>query len=172
LRFGGHSQAAGLKMKKNKADEFYKKAEEIISSLTPAQSFVPTLDIDAEITPEDINWDFMGMLKKMEPFGEGNPEPVFLMKNMQIFDLKVCGNGSKHLKLSIGAQSGSPRFDEISHRVGAGSSKVFDSIGFSMCEKFPNIKKNDVIDVVFNLAEDSWNGNKKMQLKLIDIKER
>jgi single-stranded-DNA-specific exonuclease len=169
LRFGGHSQAAGLKMKKEKADEFFAQAEKIVSELTPEEAFVSALDIDAEITPQDINWEFMDTLKKMEPFGEGNPEPVFIMKNMKIFELKICGNGSKHLKLSLGSASGSPRFDKMSHRVEAGSPKIFDSIGFGLCEKFPKLAVGDIIDVVFNLSEDSWNGSKKMQIKIIDL---
>ena len=156
IRFGGHAQAAGLTMKKENADKFFERAEKIVSDLTPAEAALDTLDIDAEITPEGISWDLMDMLKKMEPFGEGNPEPVFLMKNLKIYELKICGNGSKHLKLSLGAQSGSP--------------KIFDSIGFGLCEKFPDLKTDDIIDIVFNLSEDSWNGNKKMQIKIIDLK--
>lgn len=157
LKFGGHAQAAGVTIKKEKAEEFFQRAEGIIEKITEGREIAQVLEIDAEITPADIDWNFMDWLKKMEPFGEGNPEPIFFMKGIKIYELKVCGNGSKHLKLSLGAQSGSP--------------KIFDSIGFGMCEKFPDLKVNDVVDIVFNLNEDSWNGNKKIQLKLIDLKK-
>jgi len=52
-----------------------------------------------------------------------------------------------------------------------GSPKIFDAIGFSMGEKFPDLASGDIIDIVFNLQEDEWNGNKKIQLKLIDMKK-
>lgn len=155
-KFGGHSQAAGIRINPDRAVEFYSRIEKIVGEMAKDKKFVSTLDIDLEIGVGDINWDLMDKIRKMEPFGEGNPEPIFLMRNMKIYDLKVCGNGSKHLKLSLGSVSGGP--------------KIFDSIGFGLCEKFPELKVGEIIDVVFNLCEDSWNGNKKMQLKLIDLK--
>jgi single-stranded-DNA-specific exonuclease len=65
------------------------------------------------------------------------------------------GNGSKHLKLNLSSGDNSP--------------KIFDAIGFGLGDKFPNLKNGDSVDIVFNLQEDEWNGNKKIQLKLIDL---
>ena len=115
-----------------------------------------SVEIDREIFVADIDWELVGELKKMEPFGEGNRQPVFCAKNLIICDLKVVGNGQKHLKLTLRGESGSP--------------KIFDAIGFSLAEKFPNLKKDDKIDIAFNLEEDEWNASKKIQLKLIDLK--
>jgi single-stranded-DNA-specific exonuclease len=156
IKFGGHAQAAGITVSKNKADEFLEKMSRIVEEKLKNIELEAVLEIDAEIKPENIDWDFIGELKKMEPFGQGNVQPVFFMKSMVIEDLRMVGNGSKHLKLSLRGKAGSP--------------KIFDAIGFSMGEKFPNLKAGDTIDIVFNLEEDEWNGNKKIQLKLIDLK--
>lgn len=156
-KFGGHSQAAGVTIPKENLEKLYERMALIIDKKMSGEKIVPSIDIDLEISSENIDWEFMTEIKKMEPFGNGNPEPVFLMKNMNIIDLKVCGNGTKHLKMSLRSSSGSP--------------KIFDSIGFGMGEKLSDLKAGGSIDIVFNLCEDEWNGNKKMQLKIIDLRQ-
>jgi len=156
LRFGGHAQAAGVTVDKINIEKLYERMSELVEKELDGKEVCPTVDIDMEIRSVELDWELMNEIKKMEPFGMGNPEPVFLMKDVEVVEAKVCGNGSKHWKLSL--RNGS-------------SPKIFDSIGFSMGEKFPDIKKGDKLDIVFNLQEDSWNGNKKLQLRLIDLKK-
>lgn len=157
IKFGGHAQAAGVTVSKVRANEFLEKMSQIVEEKLFGKEIESLLEIDAEIKPKDIDWDFISEIRKMEPFGEGNRQPVFLIKNMLVEDLRMVGNGSKHLKLSLRGAAGSPKF--------------FDAIGFSLGDKFPNLKANDIIDIVFNLEEDEWNGNKKIQLKIIDLKK-
>ena len=156
IQFGGHSQAAGIKIAKGNIEKLFEKMSGLIEKELEGKEINPTLKIDLEITAEDIDWDFMTELKKMEPFGQGNEEPVFCLKNMRVVDFKIVGNGEKHLKLSLRGEGASP--------------KIFDAIGFKMAQNFPQLKKDDKIDIVCNLQEDEWNGNKKIQLKLIDMR--
>lgn len=155
LKFGGHSQAAGVSVSKNNVEKFYQKMSELVEKELEGKEITPAIDIDCEISAEDINWEFVSELKKMEPFGEENEEPIFCARDMAISDAKIVGNGSKHWKLSLKGADRSP--------------KIFDAIGFSFVEKFPNLKIGDKIDAVFNIREDEWNGNKKIQLRLIDL---
>jgi len=156
FRFGGHSQAAGVSVKHENIEKFYEKISKLVEIELKDKKQESFIKIDCEVKAEDINWELIEELKKMEPFGNSNEEPIFIMKKATIFDLKVVGNGQKHWKLSIRGESDSP--------------KIFDGIGFSLVNKFPNLKKNDKMDVVFTLSEDEWNGNKKIQLKLIDLR--
>jgi single-stranded-DNA-specific exonuclease len=155
-KFGGHSQAAGVRIFPENVSQFCKKMTELIEAELLGEEIVSTLIVDLELKAEDIDWEFMRDLKKMEPFGMGNKEPVFMLRNMRVSDVRMVGNGSKHLKLALRAETGNP--------------KIFDAIGFKLGEEFQSLKKDDLIDVVFNLEEDSWNGSKKIQLKLIDLK--
>jgi single-stranded-DNA-specific exonuclease len=155
-KFGGHTQAAGITVLKKNIEKFFEKISNIVETELRGKEFAQKLAIDLEISSEDVDWDLMSELGKMEPFGEGNGEPVFLTRNMQITDIRIVGNGSKHLKLSLKGEGKSP--------------KIFDSIGFRMGEKFSDLKQGDHIDAVFNLREDKWNGNKKIQLNLIDLR--
>ncbi len=155
-RFGGHSQAAGVRVLPENLQAFCEKMSREVEKEFEGKEAVKEIEIDCEISPEEIDWEFIGELKKMEPFGQGNPQPIFCARRMVVCDLKIVGNGQKHLKLSLRGEAGSP--------------KIFDAIGFSMAQKFPDLKKDDKIEIVFNLEEDEWNGNKKMQFRLIDLK--
>jgi len=155
IRFGGHSQAAGIKIKKENAENFFIKFSEVVENELAGKDLTPEILIDSEIKTQDLNWDLMLELKKMEPFGEGNEEPIFVARNLVIEEIKIVGNGSKHLKFLL--------------RGEAGSAKVFDAIAFGLGNQAENFKKNDQIDAVFSLNEDEWNGNKKIQIKVIDI---
>ena len=155
-RFGGHSQAAGVRVAKENMEKFCTKMTELIEADLAGKEIISTLLIDAEVSVQDINWEFMTELKKIEPFGMGNKEPIFMLRGMRISDVRMVGNGTKHLKMALKSDAGGPQ--------------VFDAIGFKLGAEFPDLKKDDLIDVVFTLSEDEWNGTKKMQLKLIDLK--
>jgi len=156
IKFGGHSQAAGVSLKKENVEKFYSKMNELIEKEIFGKDIRHFVEIDYQIQPEEIDWNLMNEIKLMEPFGVGNKEPIFLAEKMIVVDCKIVGNGQKHLKLSLRGENKSP--------------KIFDAIGFSLAEKFSYLKKNDRIDIVFNLEEDEWNGNKKMQFKIIDLR--
>jgi single-stranded-DNA-specific exonuclease len=155
-KFGGHSQAAGITIRKKNINLFFEKISEIVEDYLKDKETSKKIMIDLEISSENIDWELMTELKKMEPFGQGNEEPIFLVKEMQITNIRIVGNGNKHLKLSLKGEGKSP--------------KLFDSIGFGMGEKFPDLQNGNKVDAVFNLKEDTWNGNKKIQLNLIDLK--
>ena len=155
-KFGGHSQAAGVRILPENFHKFYERISHIFQTEMADREFISTIDIDLEILPEEITWEFMSELKKMEPFGMGNKEPIFLLREMLLSDVRMVGNGSKHLKLALRAKNGNP--------------KIFDSIGFKLGEEFSDLSKGELVDVVFTLSEDEWNGSKKIQLMLIDLK--
>ena len=155
-RFGGHSQAAGVRILPENVPQFCVKMAELIEAELGEKELVSSLMIDLELKAQEVNWEFLTDLKKMEPFGMGNKEPIFLLRGMRIVDVRMVGNGTKHLKLALRATDGNP--------------KIFDAIGFKLGEEFSGLRKDDLIDVAFNLAEDEWNGSKKIQLKLIDIR--
>jgi single-stranded-DNA-specific exonuclease len=156
VKFGGHSQAAGVTVKNENANAFFEKLSQIIEEELKDKDVTPVLEIDMEIFPKDLDFELAESLQKFEPFGQGNEEPVFLMKNLIVEELRKVGNGEKHLKLSLKATDGTP--------------KIFEAIGFNMTNGFSHLKIGDKADFIFTICEDNWNGNKKIQLKLIDLK--
>jgi single-stranded-DNA-specific exonuclease len=156
-KFGGHSQAAGVRIVPENVLQFCAKMTEIIELELTEKEIISTIVIDSELKAEDIEWKFISELRQMEPFGMGNKEPVFMLRNMRISDVRMVGNGSKHLKLALRSTDGNP--------------KIFDAIGFKLGTEFPDLKNDDQIDIVFNLSEDEWNGSKKIQMKIIDLRQ-
>lgn len=156
VKFGGHSQAAGVTVKNENLNAFFEKLSKIIENELKDKDVSVVMEVDAEILPKDLDFELAESLQKFEPFGEGNEEPIFLMKNLEVSDLRTVGNGEKHLKLSLKANDGTP--------------KIFEAIGFNLTNGFSHLKKGDKVDIIFTISEDKWNGNKKIQLKLIDIK--
>jgi single-stranded-DNA-specific exonuclease len=155
-KYGGHKQAMGVKIKPKNVPIFEKKILELIEKEYDEEKWGKKLLIDAEIRPEEIDWDLFSEIKKFEPFGEGNREPVFLAKNMIVRSIKLVGNGQKHLKFS---------FD-------AGKSKIFEGIFWKSGNRFSDFQPGDNASVVFLLRSNEWNGNRKLELNIIDIKKQ
>jgi single-stranded-DNA-specific exonuclease len=155
IRYGGHSQAAGVTVDNKNLEKFYEKMDSLINKELEGKDVSPVIEIDAEIIPEDIDFDFTETLQKFEPFGMNNPQPVFLMKNLIIEEVKTVGNGDKHLKLFLRGESGAP--------------KILEAIGFNFPNHF-NLVRGNKVDIAFNLEQDNWNGNQKIQLKMLDLK--
>lgn len=153
-KFGGHAQAAGLTVRNENLPAFRERFDTMVNKLLPEKMTEPELVIDVRIDPIHLTADLLSQVRSFAPFGQGNPEPVFLLENMRIGDIRTVGTTRKHLKIILISDDGS---------------KSFDAIGFSFGEKFPDMKKGDHVDVVFTLEENVWNGRTSMQMKLIDL---
>jgi len=156
-KFGGHAQAAGLTVKNENLPAFRERFDAMVDALLPEKMTEPELAIDVRIDPIHLTADLISQIQSFAPFGQGNPEPVFLLENMRIGDIRTVGSTGKHLKMTL---------------ISDERSKSFDAIGFSFGERFPDMKEGDRIDVVFTLEENVWNGRTSMQLKLIDLQLR
>ncbi len=156
-KYGGHAQAAGMTIKNDRMDAFYDKFNALVEKKLVDVVTEPEQWIDLVVKPEHLTPKLYRDLVSFAPFGEGNPEPVFALRNMVVREARLVGNGAKHLKLSL---------------VPQGGIKCFDAIGFSFGTNFPELKENDVLDVAFTLDENTWNGSTSLQLKLVDLKQK
>jgi single-stranded-DNA-specific exonuclease len=157
-RYGGHSQAMGLKIQPQKLAEFEKKLLGIIDSDYDKKTWGKNIMIDINVKAEDIDWDILSEIKKFEPFGEGNREPVFLSEDLQIEEIKLVGNGQKHIKFLF--------------KTKKGAFKMFEGIFFKNGSRFQEFKIKDEVSVVYNMRTNEWNGNQKIELHVIDIKKK
>ncbi len=152
LGYGGHFYAAGMTLEINKVDAFCQKFEEIVEATIHPELLIPEIVVDAEISFQDVRWRFYEILCQMEPFGPDNLRPVFITRN-------VCNTGfskivkENHLRFSL-KQKGA----------------VLTGIGFNMADKMPLLENNKLIDIIYKIDENEWNGEKTLQLKVIDLK--
>jgi len=149
-KYGGHSQAAGLVIKKENEAIFLEKFKTLIDQEKIADWSKKAI-VDAKIYPEEINDKLLAELAFLEPFGEGNKKPLFLMEKVEILEVKLLGKEQKHLKIWLKKPRG-----------------FLEAIGFDMKDKLEETKAGR-INVLFHLEEDSWNGRKKIQLRLVDL---
>lgn len=156
VRHGGHSQAAGVTVKNEDLEKFYEKMNEIINEKLQDIDLAIEIKIDGEVSGSDVDFDLVEDLEKLMPFGEGNSEPILAMRNLIVQEKRVLGNGNKHIKLFLSPADGSP--------------KIFEAVSFNGYEKYEHIKIGDKIDILCNIQKDEWNGNKKIQLMIVDVK--
>ncbi len=151
-RFGGHSMAIGITIKKDEFEDFKKQVEEF-SEKTNIKELVPIIKIDKEVTIDDINMDTIKELKILEPYGEANKMPIFLYKNLKIDSIRALSEG-KHIKLTLRDKN-----------------VIIDAIGFNMGNLVEDYLLGDRIDVVGSLEINKFNGKENVQINLKDIRK-
>lgn len=149
-KFGGHSMAVGLTVKREKFEEFKKEFEQIATKSNVSE-IIPVINIDAKIDFSAINKDMVESLKQLEPFGEGNKMPVFVFKNLKIDSIRALSEG-KHLKLTLKE-----------------GSTVVNAIGFNIGDLADEYRIGDKIDVVGVLEVNNFNGVESLQINIKDI---
>jgi single-stranded-DNA-specific exonuclease len=152
LGYGGHFAAAGMTLLPENVQAFADAFEREVSLLITEEQLVPEIVIDAEISFADINNSFYSMLSQMEPFGPDNMRPVFLARNVMDYGYSKIVK-EQHVRFVLKQHNTS-----------------FSGIGFNMAAKFPILLNRRPLDIVFTLDENEWNGEKTLQLKMIDLR--
>jgi single-stranded-DNA-specific exonuclease len=151
LGYGGHRQAAGMKIAEENLHAFKERINAIAEKHLSDKAGRPTLEIDASVKLRDINFNLIQEITLMEPFGDSNREPVFGSKDIHILNHRIVGNN--HLKMQLRQES--------TH---------MDTIGFSMGRTMEDIGPADLLDIAFVPAINEWNGTRSLQLNLKAIR--
>jgi single-stranded-DNA-specific exonuclease len=153
LGYGGHFYAAGMTLSPEKVEAFCARFEEVVEASIHPELLIPEIVIDAEITLADIRKPFYDILCQMEPFGPDNLRPTFLAR-------RVYNTGySKVVK------EAHLRFVLQQNGV------KINGIGFNMSDKMCLLTENKPIDLVFRIDENEWNGEKSLQIKVLDCRQ-
>ena len=150
--FGGHTLAAGFSFSSEKTSfEQVKSAlNNSVKQAIEGKELKPFVDIDLEISSNDISTELVDEISEMEPFGESNPNPVFAIKNLKIKEKRLMGENQEHLKLIVQSESNEltcVRWSQGDIAVVAG----------------------DIIDVAFYPEINEYRGNTTVQLNIVDI---
>jgi single-stranded-DNA-specific exonuclease len=151
--YGGHFYAAGLTLKEENVAPFIDMFEQVVTETITPELLTPEIVVDVEVNFKDISDVFYRIICQMEPFGPDNMRPVFIARNVYETGYSRIVKES-HIKFSLKQDN-----------------QTMEGIGFGLAFKFPLLQPNIPLDVVFTLDENEWNGDKKLQLKIIDIKE-
>ncbi len=152
LGYGGHFAAAGLTLLPEKVEAFSRQFEAIVAATIPEALLTPVLNIDTEISLSDISPSLYNIIRQMEPFGPDNLRPVFLCR-------EVTDTGYSKLV----------KEQHIRFSVKQGPT-VMHGIGFNLADKFSLLQSRQPVDIVFSIDENEWNGEKNLQLKVLDLR--
>ncbi|MCL5021964.1 MAG: single-stranded-DNA-specific exonuclease RecJ [Nitrospirae bacterium] len=147
LSFGGHRQAAGVRLRVADLPLFEARMNELVRNSLRAEDFVRTVEIDSELTLREVNTGLVRELSLLEPVGAGNPEPLFGARGLDMLNPKIVGKN--HLKMRLKQKS-----------------LAIDAIGFDMGSFLDHLAASRFVDAVFTPKINEWNGNKYLQLNL------
>lgn len=152
---GGHAVAAGFTVKENKISDLIKEIEKAYQKISHYEIEPPVLWLDAELDLEKIDWSFLEFLNKFRPFGKDNPKPVFLLRDLIIFNTRTFGNGGLHLEIGFKKNNG----------------EVIRAIGFFMTQHFDFVfEKGARVDIAASIEKNSWNGSVELRMRIYDIR--
>ena len=152
--FGGHKFAAGLSMQEQDLPEFKRRFEEYVAAHITAEQMQPVLHIEAEIALEDITPQFFNILCHLEPFGPGNPHPVFLTRGLiNNHGTRRVGKLGEHLKL------------DVTDRTAA-----IAGIAFGQGEKALHLQNGGSADICYHVEPNTYNGITNIQMVVVDMR--
>ncbi len=148
-KFGGHYHAAGFTLQASRLGKLREDLEKEAERHLQPKDLVPAITVDSELFFRNITRNGVSQINALAPFGEGNPEPVFMARSVKVLDSRVVGE--RHLKL----------------RVCQGE-QVLDAIGFRLGSHHP--LKGTMVDLLFTPEINRWQGTESVQLKVIDLR--
>ena len=153
-KFGGHSHAAGLSIRRDRIAEFRRRLNEHAASCLTEDDLIPALYIDAELTPRDLGFQLSQDLGALEPFGAGNPRPVFITRGWRVMNEPQILK-EQHLKMRVAGDDNRP-FEAIWWR------------GVEEVEATPRM--NQRIDLAYDFEANRYQGDIRLQLNVKDMK--
>jgi len=148
-RFGGHAHAAGFRLNVGHLEDLKRELEEIAGEELSEQDMVPVIQVDAHLFLKDVSRQMIQDIAGLAPFGEQNPEPVFLARSLDVVASRIVGE--RHLKLRV-------RQGEVVH----------EAIGFGLGRWHP--LHGERVDILFTPELNRWQGSETIQLKLVDLR--
>ena len=151
-KFGGHSMAIGITLKKENFENFKKEFNEYAENCH-IHDIIPIIKIDKEIILKEISLEAVKDLALLEPYGEGNKMPTFLIKSLKINSIRTLSEG-KHLKMTLQQDS-----------------YMIDAIGFNMGDIAQKYLIGDKVDVVGSLELNQFGGIEQVQINVKDMRK-
>jgi len=152
VRHGGHAAAAGFTVKNENLPELVTRLKQIAQEKLADKDLRQTLSADMEVSLTELNFETLKHLQYLEPTGYGNPDAVFVSRDVKVKASRTVGAEGKHLKVNLQDENGT----------------YFDSIGFRLGYLQKSLPPR--VDVLYTLEANEWNGRTTLQLNLKDIK--
>ncbi|HWQ45822.1 MAG TPA: DHHA1 domain-containing protein [Longilinea sp.] len=151
VRHGGHAMAAGFTVKNDDLETLKTRLQEIASRNLSQQTLSPSLRIDVDVPLRELRPELIRYLDAIQPTGMGNPEALFMTRNVEVKKVKTFGSDNSHLRLTI-----------------SDGWVTYDAIAFRRGELAANL--SDRIDMVFTFETNNYNGVSTLRLNVRDLR--
>jgi len=148
--FGGHSQAAGFTLPTKNLPRFKAALLNAVEAELSGVDLQPSLTIDTEIALPDLAGDTIRSIYRLAPFGQGNPQPAFLSRAVEVIQCSPMGNNGGHIRLKL--RQGNTMWQAVGFGLGSFRSEV-----------------SSHLDIVYNLEKDRWRGEERLRLNILDF---
>lgn len=145
--FGGHALAAGFSLPLENLDAFEERLNELAADIITDEDLLPRVEVEAKLEPVDITRGLAEMIRSLEPFGEGNPEPLFMSGRLTVLARQRVGDGS-HMRLSVQGKKAAPT----------------NCIAFRMGDWADRLELGGAVDLCYHIRLNSFNGSENVQL--------
>ncbi|MBU6447341.1 single-stranded-DNA-specific exonuclease RecJ [Patescibacteria group bacterium] len=158
VKYGGHAQAAGFTLRTEHIEIFYKKLLDFADSNMGESGDEKLIEIDAEVSGDDLNMRNFEMIEMFQPFGVGNAAPRLMVSGAEVRQAAAVGKDGKHLQLTVAVP-------------GSEGPRIIKCIGFGFGRAVQTLTMGRKIDIVFELIADLWQGRRELKLRIIDFRE-
>jgi single-stranded-DNA-specific exonuclease len=149
-RHGGHPRAAGFTASLQNLPSLKQRLVQIAEQRLGGMDLNRHIVVDAEIPLAQLNGEAIQWFNRLQPFGEGNPTPVFLSRGVEVLQVHSMGNGGRHLRLVV-------RDERV----------TWDAVAFNMGDRAS--EASQVSDLVYSLGINSWRNRRTLTLRILDI---
>jgi single-stranded-DNA-specific exonuclease len=151
VRHGGHAAAAGFTVRNENLEALKERLTSIAAEELGSQELRPVINADMEIPLAELKPGLLQLLDLLQPTGYGNPEAVFVTRNVKVLNSRAVGADGKHLKLTV-----------------TDGKVSFDAIGFRLGDLRPELP--DRVDLIYTFETNEFNGRTTLQLNLKDVR--
>ncbi|WP_079910063.1 single-stranded-DNA-specific exonuclease RecJ [Paenibacillus sp. 32352] len=155
--FGGHQAAAGMTLSKDHLPELERRLNVLVEEWLGPEDFIPLIHADIEGSLDDVGVETIQQLEQLGPFGMGNPMPKFVFTNVGCQEMRTIGKDQQHIKMTL--MKGTEE-----------ASAALDAVGFNKASVLPWISPTASMDVLGELSINEWNGVRKPQLMIQDVR--
>jgi single-stranded-DNA-specific exonuclease len=149
-RHGGHPRAAGFTAGLQNLSSLKQRLVQIAEQRLRGMDLSRHIVVDAEVPLAKLNGEAIQWLNRLQPFGEGNPTPVFLSRGVEVLQVHSMGNGGRHLRLVV-------RDERV----------TWDAVAFNMGDRESQTSRFS--DLVYSLGVNSWRDRRTLTLRILDM---
>lgn len=164
LKFGGHPMACGFTLNdKNLLESMKAALIQKFLEKTAGQDMTPFIAIDAEVALEEVDWDLYEILEKFKPFGQANEKPHYVAYGLTIIGTEPVGKDRRHLRIVVNHTTARAR-----KLIGWNLCNTGNEHGIDWSKA---LKKGEKVDMVFEIDVNEWNGNRELQMTIVDLRK-